>query len=75
MKALALALAAILSGCVGVVHARPPVFCMEVVAPTIQCEADYIWLPGYWSWDGWGRRVWIPGRYAPRYPSIRDHRR
>lgn len=74
---LILALLLAVSGCVAAVRAGPlePVYCLEQVAPHPSCEADYIWLPGYWGWDGWGRRVWIPGRYTPRYPYVRDHRR
>lgn len=76
-RSLALAFLAFWTGCIATVQARPaePVFCMELTAPDFRCDADYIWLPGYWGYDGWGRQTWIPGRYTPRWPNVRDHRR
>ncbi len=56
----------------------------QVVAPTVMAPAappapqvevvpvtpgpDYVWMPGYWSWNGtvW---IWVGGRWGPRpYP-------
>lgn len=74
---LLLALLIAVSGCVAAVRAGPvePIYCMDRLAPYPDCDGDYIWIPGYWGYDGWGRRIWIQGRYAPRWPNVRDHRR
>lgn len=75
MRAVLLSLLLGISGCVATVRTGPPVFCMELSQPTFECDADYEWLPGYWAYDGWNRRVWVGGRYVPRGPVVRDHRR
>ncbi len=59
-----------LTGCVTptpvvVREAPPPPAVDVVVAPP---GPRYVWVPGYWSWQG--RWVWVPGRWqiAP-YPT------
>jgi YXWGXW repeat-containing protein len=27
----------------------------------------FIWVSGYWSVDGYGRRLWVPGHWERRY--------
>lgn len=73
MKKLLLALL-FANGCMAYASPAPPMFCMEMRGQDVRCDAEYIWIPGYWAYDGWGRTVWIPGRYASRW-NVRDHRR
>lgn len=63
-----------MSGCVA--YASPePVDCYVTLAPAPYCEGDFVWVPGYWSLDWYGRRVWNQGYYTRRMPGVRDHRR
>jgi len=73
-----LAVVSLLSGCVErrvVVRERVPAEPAQVVVteapPAPQVEVapaspgpEYVWVGGYWSWQG--RWVWMPGRWALR---------
>ena len=76
LRRLSLSLLTLLGGCIASVQARPigPVDCWAQIAPTPYCEADYVWVPGYWTRDGWGREHWVPGSYRLRRGNVRDHR-
>lgn len=50
-----------------VVTGPPPVAPNEVV-PQSPGEA-YVWVPGYWSWNG-SVYVWVPGRYVAARPGV-----
>lgn len=66
MKKL-LALLAFATGCMGVVAAEPMyVNCYAQLAPHPSCTSDYVWVPGYWSRDWYGNKVWNPGYYRRR---------
>lgn len=72
---LALGFVAFWAGCLAYASPGPvAVDCYTVVAPYAYCEADFVWVPGYWSLDWYGRRVWNPGYYRRRMPEVRDHR-
>lgn len=73
---LALCVAAFISGCA---HSEPRhrVRAREVVVtqppPPPQSEVippapgpNYVWVPGYWAWDGKRRYVWQSGHYEAR---------
>lgn len=60
-----------------IVTQRPPPPRREVV--TIAPARDYVWIPGYWTWNGqWAwvaghwearphpRAVWVTGHWSPR---------
>jgi hypothetical protein len=79
-----LALSASLTGCVvpvppnrvyigGVVRIAPPPVRREYIG--VAPGRGYVWIDGYWSWDGY-RHVWIAGRWeAPRPGYVwRPHR-
>jgi hypothetical protein len=45
----------------GIVLTAPPPPRVEVhVAPPMP---GYVWIDGYWNWEG-GRHIWVPGRWA-----------
>jgi hypothetical protein len=44
----------------------PPV----VVEPLPPPMPHYVWVPGYWGWDGHGY-VWVPGYWIPERPGWR----
>lgn len=54
------------TGCVAYASPAPWVDCYTQLAPHPYCEADFIWIPGHWTMDYYGRRVWNPGYYARR---------
>jgi hypothetical protein len=71
-----LAAATLLDGCVvrgSVAVPAPPVAYISVAPPAPQVEVigvppqpGYVWLGGYWNWNG-SQHVWVPGRWdAPR---------
>lgn len=52
----------------GVVAAAPPAPRVEVYgAPPYP---GYIWIGGFWRWNGSGH-VWVPGRWAAPHPGYR----
>jgi hypothetical protein len=56
------------------VRVGPPAPRVEAIAVTP--EPRYVWLPGYYRWDG-ARYDWVPGRYEvpprPRAVWVRPH--
>jgi hypothetical protein len=73
--ALALASAALLSGCIvvpahrGGYHVAEPAVVVDVPPPSpyveVQPAMPYpgaVWVDGYWGWRG-GRHHWVPGYY------------
>jgi hypothetical protein len=72
---LALAFIGFWAGCVAYASPGPvAVDCYSQIAPNLYCEAEFVWVPGYWTLDYYGRRVWNPGYYQRRMPQVRDHR-
>jgi hypothetical protein len=72
---LALCLAAFLCGCASdhrrrvrarevVVTQPPPPAQSEVIPPAP--GPNYVWVPGYWAWDGKHNYVWQSGHYEAR---------
>jgi hypothetical protein len=45
----------------------PPPAVVEPLPPPM---AHYIWVPGYWGWDG-HRHVWVSGYWIPERPGWR----
>lgn len=73
-RAAALAFLSVWTGCIAYATPIPP-DCYTVISPEPYCESEFVWVPGYWSMDWYGRRVWNPGYYTRRMPEVRDHRR
>lgn len=82
LPALALAAAALLSGCVVVpAHrgyvAAPAAVIVDVPPPAPYAEVvpvmpypGAVWINGYWGWSG-GRHTWVPGYYDRPRPGYR----
>lgn len=73
--AISILMTALLAGCAvvpverhyyrGPVMVAPPPPRVEYIGPPP--AADYVWISGYWNWDG-GRHRWVDGHWeAPRH--------
>jgi hypothetical protein len=49
-----------------VVTVAPPAPQVEYIGPPP--VAGYVWLGGYWGWQG-GRHVWVGGHWSPPRPG------
>jgi hypothetical protein len=60
-----------------VVIGAPPVVAAPPVVIAPQAPYPYVWQPGYWAWNGYGR-TWIEGRWvlaaSPRPAPYPYHR-
>jgi hypothetical protein len=74
-RILALAFLAFWTGCIAYANpALPPVNCYYQTTPYAYCDAEFVWVPGYWTLGYYGERIWHPGYYRRRI-EVRDHRR
>lgn len=64
---LALAMTALAPQADADVYVRigPPAARVEVVPPPPVGPHRWVWVPGYWRWNG-NRYVWLPGQYVRR---------
>lgn len=64
---------ALWTGCIAYASPRP-VNCYYQTTPYVYCDAEFVWVPGYWTLGYRGERIWHPGYYRRRF-EVRDHRR
>lgn len=63
---LALGFLVFWTGCVAYASPAPWVDCYHTLAPDPYCSSDFYWVPGHWSMDWYGHRVWNQGYYQRR---------